>query len=140
MRIHLLRAAVIPLAALICVPAFCQCKPSVDKTYWGGNTNVVFHKSQAQTDLHGLVTDELQKPLKGVLVEVYDHPEIMLQNPSRNRTGQVRLAACVTDGTGNFMLDVPPGHYELRLSKSMDWNVTSVDVTVKKSAVRSKKG
>ena len=75
-----------------------------------------------------------------VLVEVYDHPEIAIKDSSRDRTGQRRVAACMTSSKGLFSLKVLPGSYELRLSKSPEWNVTSVFVTVDSSAPRVRKG
>jgi len=121
--------------------AFCQCIPaSTEKTTWGGNTNVVLKEPRPMRSVQGFVKDRVDKPLTGVLVEVYDHPEIALQNPSPDRTGQKRIAACLTSETGLFSLDVVPGHYELRFSKSGGWNVTSVPVRVTRSAPSSKKG
>jgi hypothetical protein len=76
--------------------------------------------------IHGVVLRGDGKPLGGVLVEVYN--------------GEKRIAGCMTGESGVFALDVPPGHYELRLSKSTEWDVTSMPVRVRKSAAYSKKG
>jgi hypothetical protein len=121
--------------------AFGQCRvASTENTKWGGNRNVVIEEPKPVRSLGGIVRDPTDKPLTGVLVEVYDHPEIVLQNSSRERAGQKRIAACVTSEGGGFSLNVPPGHYELRFSKSSEWNVTSVLVRVTQSAAASKKG
>jgi hypothetical protein len=131
---------VILFALMPGMSALCQCTPtSTEKTTWGGNTNAVMQEPKPMRSIHGIVEDQVDKPLTGVLVEVYDHPEIVLQNPSSDRAGQRRIAACITNETGLFSLDVPPGHYELRLSKSSEWNVTSIPVRVTKSAPSSKK-
>jgi hypothetical protein len=130
---------VVPFALMPTIGAFCQCTPtSTDKTAWGGNINVVLKEPEAMRNVRGIVKDPLDKPMTGVLVEVYDHPEVAVKNPSPDRTGQGRIAACRTGETGMFSLDLEPGKYELRFSKSSGWNVTTVPVEVKKSAPPTK--
>jgi len=122
------------------IPALSQCVPASVETLWGGNENVVIQEARSIRKVRGLVQDSQHTPVSGALVEVYDHPEIVLRNPSRTRTGQSRLAACITGDSGSFSLDVPPGRYELRLSKSAEWDVTSVLLTVRNSPFSSRKG
>jgi hypothetical protein len=90
--------------------------------------------------IHGVVLGGDGKPLGGVLVEVYDHPESLNLDSTQPVVGKKRIAGCITGETGVFAVDVPPGHYELRLSKSTEWDVTSMPVRVRKSAAYSKKG
>jgi Carboxypeptidase regulatory-like domain len=138
-----IRAVAIMLAVVVSpmagIRALGQCTPtSTEKTRWGGNTNVVIEEPEPVRSIRGIVRDPTDKPLTGVLVEVYDHPEIVLQNSSPERAGQKRIAACVTSEGGSFSFNVPPGHYELRFSKSSEWNVTSVPVKITKLAAASK--
>ena len=138
-------ALAIGLAVLFAIvpgmSALGQCKlASAENTKWGGNTNVVLQESKPMRSIRGIVRDPMDKPLTAALVEVYDHPEIVLQDSSPERTGQKRIAACVTSEGGSFAFDVPPGYYELRVSKSSEWNATSVLVQVIKSVAASKKG
>ena len=74
------------------------------------------------------------KPQSGVLVEVYDHPEVIAKDEEgeAKRVGRRRIAACVTDSTGEFEFQVADGRYELRCSKPVEWNCTSVIVQVRK--------
>ena len=121
---------------------YSQCRPdSGEHTRWGGNENVVIRQPQPIKNIRGtVVQDTGSEPFGGVLVEVYDHPETLAKNSSPDRVGQKRIAACVTDETGAFAFEVAPGHYEVRFSKSSEWNVTSVLVLVNKSAPGSRKG
>jgi hypothetical protein len=66
-----------------------------------------------------------------VLVEVFDHPELA-QGGDPTRRGQKRVRACVTQRDGRFSFDLPFGKYELRCSKPVEWNSTSVIVTLSK--------
>jgi hypothetical protein len=72
------------------------------------------------------------KPWAGVLVEIYDHPDVVLRDSSRNRTGQTRIIGCVTDQRGRFAFKLKAGDYELRASNGDSWNVTSVVIRVRK--------
>ncbi|HXX45739.1 MAG TPA: carboxypeptidase-like regulatory domain-containing protein [Candidatus Acidoferrales bacterium] len=140
MRFHTQVLKVVFVLALMAVPANCQCRPTSAGTRWGGNQVVGLKEPKPIKSIHGVALDEAMKPMGGVLVEVYDHPEILIQNFAQGTVGKKRLAACMTDETGVFALDVPPGHYELRLSKSSEWDVLSMPVRVRKSAGYSKKG
>jgi hypothetical protein len=66
-----------------------------------------------------------------VLVEVFGHPELA-QGGDQTRSGQKRLKACVTQRDGRFSFDLPFGKYEVRCSKPVEWNCTSVIVTLSK--------
>jgi hypothetical protein len=77
---------------------------STENTRWGGNTNVVIEEPQPVRSIRGSVRDPMDKPLTGVLVEVYDHPEIVLQDSRPERAGQKRIAACVTSEAGVLRL------------------------------------
>jgi carboxypeptidase family protein len=117
---------VVFILVLMAAPANCQCRPSSAQTRWGGNMKVVMAEPKPVKSIHGVALGQDRKPLDGVLVEVYN--------------GEKRVAGCITGETGVFALDVPPGHYELRLSKSEGWDVTSMPVRVRESAPYSKKG
>jgi hypothetical protein len=125
---------------VIAAPANCQCKPTSAQTKWGGNMKVQMAEPKPVKSIHGVVMGGDGKPLGGVLVEVYDHPESLVWDSTQPTVGKKRIAGCMTGETGVFSLDVPPGHYELRLSKSIEWDVTSMPVRVRKSAAYSKKG
>ncbi len=82
------------------------------------------------------VVRSLDGPLAGVLVEVLDHPELVLKEPHTARTGQRRVAACLTGENGEFTLAVPRGKYELRFSKDGGWNWTSMLIEVSRLSFR----
>jgi hypothetical protein len=75
-------------------------------------------------------------PLEGVLVEVFDHPEVALKGGPRAQGVQHRLSACMTDETGTYELKLPSGKYEIRFSKSGGWQCTSTLVHVRWFAFR----
>lgn len=118
-----------------------QCSPSNNTTIWGGNENVVMDMRNPMGNIRGTVMEDIQshKPLSGVLVEIYNHPEIVQQDSSRNRTGQTRIIGCVTGQNGRFSFKLKSGDYELRASKAPDMNVTSILIRVRKPGFPSTK-
>ncbi|MBC8029251.1 MAG: carboxypeptidase regulatory-like domain-containing protein [Pyrinomonadaceae bacterium] len=125
----------------------CKCSPasSSDRTSWG-HQNVIIKKEEVFKSLRGKVVQESDgKALGGVLVEVYDKPEGLLldwKEREARKAQQRRIAACVTGPDGQFcFLNIPPGKYELRSSRPIEWDPTSLHVTVAprdRRAVRSK--
>jgi hypothetical protein len=112
-----------------------QCRPAPDsrQTAWG-HQNAVRVNSKPLKKLQGTLLLGYGGPevfKEGVLVEVFDHPELALSGDP-NRTGQKRLKACVTSKDGAFSFDLPAGKYELRCSKPVEWNCTSVIVEIDK--------
>lgn len=110
-----------------------QCKPAPDtrKTDWGHQNAVMIHYEPLRT-LTGLVIAGYPGVSEdGVLVEVFDHPELA-QGGDQTRSGQKRLKACVTQRDGRFSFGLPFGKYEVRCSKPAGWNCTSVIVTLRK--------
>ena len=141
MRARLVAAAIICLTApLLAVPALAQCAPATgEKTRWGGNQRLTLTDKRANREIAGIVESFGVAPLAGVLVEVYDHPEAAPQGLPPPESKQTQIAACITGEDGRFSLAVPPGRYEVRFSKSSEWDVTSFVVTVRRSAHRSRK-
>ena len=88
-----------------------------------------------------VIAPDGRSPMRDVLVEVYDHPEVVLTMtlPEAAKV-QHRIAACITNDTGEFSLDVPSGSYEVRFSSSdpMGVECTSVLVKVRRLAFRSR--
>jgi len=129
--------ASVKLATFLCVllgvsyGTLGQCVPTSTLTTYWGSENVVIEPSRPVQSMRGIVTAD--RPLEGVLVEIYDHPEVVRSDDSPGRSGQKRLAACVTTKNGRFSFSLPQGKYELRLSKPVEWNATSVLVEVRKS-------
>jgi Prealbumin-like fold domain len=114
----------------------CKCSqpPPEAKTSWG-HEDVIIKQDQPLRFLHGkIVVRHDEKPLAGVLVEVYDKPEALLLGwkEREDRKGKQRkIAACLTGEDGEFCFDkIPAGEYELRCSKPIEWNCASVYVIV----------
>lgn len=130
----------IPLLCLLGAHVFGECTPSNDATKWGANEDVVMQVRQPMGQAHGSVLEDYRtgKPAPGVLVEVYNHPEVVLEDSSRNRTGQTRIIGCVTDPRGRFSFKLKAGDYELRASNGAGWKVTSVVIRVRKGRVISR--
>lgn len=114
----------------------CKCSqpPPEAKTSWG-QENVIIKQDQPFKFLRGkIVASSGGKPLSGVLVEVYDNPEALLlswKEREVRKDMQRKIAACVTGEDGEFCFDkIPAGKYELRCSKPIEWNCTSVYIIV----------
>ena len=130
----------ISLVCLLAAHAFGDCTPSNESTKWGGNDDVVIEMREAMGQVRGTVLQDYAtgKPGPGVLVEVYNHPEVVLADSSRTRTGQTRIIGCVTDERGRFRFKLKSGEYELRSSNGAGWKVTSVVIRVRKGRVISR--
>ena len=114
----------------------CRCLPAspTDTTSWG-QQNVIIKNDRVVQSLRGIVVGAVnQRPLGGVLVEVYDKPEGLLMDwkeREARKPNQRRVAACVTGADGEFCFSkMPPGKYELRCSKPVEWDSTSAYVIV----------
>lgn len=118
----------------------CKCGPPEpgETTHYGGNETRIFRERRTYKSVRGLVRDENDKPLAGVLVEVFDHPEWILSNYPRSRVEQHRIAACKTGPDGIFCFEnIGSGRYELRASKDISWNPSHVYIVVNR---RSRRG
>ena len=122
----------------------CKCSSVKEQetTRWGGNEVVVRIEKQNHKQVHGTVEDTFLKPVKGALVEIFDHPDYLLDQDApftRNHPEQKRVAACRTSRDGKFCFrSLPPGKYELRSSIDSNWNVTHVYVVVGKKGETKK--
>ena len=130
----------ISLVCLLAAHAFGECAPSNQSTNWDGNENVVMQMREPMGQVHGTVLQDYQtgKLGPGVLVEVYNHPEVVLQDASPKRSGQTRIIGCVTDERGRFAFKLKAGDYELRASDGAGWKVTSVVIKVRKGRLISR--
>ena len=107
-------------------------------TYLGSHVFAVSKHADPVRSVQGVISAaqglEDYGPAEGVLVELFDHPEIASHpdfSPLTPLRGQKRLAACITAKDGRFSFNPPAGKYELRISKPF-YNVVSVIVTVSK--------
>jgi hypothetical protein len=110
-----------------------QCKPAADTrtTDWGHQNVVMIHSEPLRTLTGFVIAGYPGVSKEDVLVEVFGHPELALGGV-QTRSGQKRLKACVTQRDGQFSFDLPFGKYEVRCSKPVEWNCTSVIVTLSK--------
>ena len=131
----------IAMVCLLAAHAFGECTPSNQNTKWGGKDDVVMQVGKPMRQANGSVLEDYRtgKPWPGVLVEVYNHPEVVLRDSARNRTGQTRIIGCVTDRRGRFRFKLKDGDYELRASNGAGWNVTSVVIRVRKGRFISRR-
>lgn len=115
----------------------CKCRRPErdDKTRSGGNEAVVVVPKEHFREVKGIVTIVDEK-VEGALVEVFGQPEYLVgDKPWNERPAQKRLRACVTSADGKFCFkELPPGVYELRISRDQGWDVTHVYVVVNRKA------
>jgi len=109
----------------------CKLAPDTRRTDWGHQNVVIIHSEPLRTLTGFVIAGYPGVSGEDVLVEVFDHPELA-QGGDQTRTGQKRLKACVTQKDGKFSFDLPFGKYEVRCSKPVEWNCTSVIVTLSK--------
>lgn len=120
-----------------------KCKPAPrDQTTFWGKQNIILKETDIFKSIRGRVVVG-GKPLAGVLAEVYNNPEGLLQSVDEReamKSKQRRIAVCVTGGDGEFSFsNVPTGNYELRLSKAGEWDSTSVYIVVNTTHERGMK-
>lgn len=112
----------------------CHAPGKEETTHWGGNEMVVVKEESSYRQLRGTIEMSDGRPLKDDLVEVFDHPDYLLDSSHSRREGpleQKRLAVCRTAADGKFCFrNLPPGKYELRSSLGSGWNVTHVYVVL----------
>lgn len=117
--------------------AVCRCSPVPETQYTFPHHEVgVVEEGKPVAAARGVVVNlGDDDPLGGVLVEVFDHPEVTLAKARASYTGaprQHRVAACLTGKDGRFQFQLPPGRYEIRCSKAGGWRCTSLAVEVKR--------
>ena len=126
----------------------CKCRTPEpnETTHWVGNLETVFRERKAYRVMRGVVVKPNGKPLGDALVEVFTHPEYLLEaapTGKRGRDKQRRVAACKTDADGKFCFTkLPPGRYELRASSDdtmTGWNASQVYVVINPHGRRSKR-
>jgi len=119
------------LTSTTAVLGLCEPAPDTRRTDWGHQNVVIIHSEPLRALTGFVMAGYPEISEEDVLVEVFDHPELA-QGGSQTRTGQKRLKACVTQKDGKFSFDLPFGKYEVRCSKPVEWNCTSVIVTLSK--------
>lgn len=114
---------------------YCQCTtaPESRQTVWGHSPRELRPLKTNQQIKGIVVVDGTDDPLADVLVEVYDRPKLIAKAPfERDKVGRHRLAACITGKAGRFFFELQPGNYELRLSRSAEWDATFLHISVGK--------
>lgn len=112
-----------------------------DTTRQGANQFVIYVEKESYRQLEGTVETNYDRAIENALVEVFDHPDYLLdENPLKNHPDQKRLAACRTAVDGKFCFRaLPSGKYELRSSLDGGWNTTHIYVVVDKRSHQTKK-
>jgi hypothetical protein len=144
----LLVSATALFASLLVGPSVlgdCKCgaPDKGETTRWGGNEMIVVKEESSFRKLEGRVQMSDDRTLENALVEVFDHPDYLLDRSHSRNEGppeQKRLAACRTAKDGKFCFrNLPAGKYELRSSLGSGWNVTHVYVVLDKHSKRDEK-
>ena len=103
----------------------CTCvqAPPGETTHWS-NGEVIMNDNKIYQRLNGVITYPNGSPASGALLEIYDNPENLVRlwkRPESKPIRQRRIATCKTGTDGRFcFVNVPPGKYELRGSKSAE--------------------
>jgi hypothetical protein len=121
----------------------CEVPDKRETTRWGGNEMIVVKEKSSFRKLEGIVEMSGDGPLENALLEVFDHPDYLLDT-SRSRSAgppeQKRPAACLTSKDGKFCFrNLPSGRYELRSSIGSGWNVTHIYVVLDKHSKQVEK-
>ena len=102
----------------------CQCEKALESetTHWGWKQLILRHEAVTKR-IEGKVLDSLSKPMSGVLVEVFNDPDVLFMQPTpsveERRRKQQRVAACKVGHDGRFCFaGLRAGRYELRCSKA----------------------
>jgi protocatechuate 3,4-dioxygenase beta subunit len=98
----------------------CECKKAKeDQTTYGSSTHVTLDERTVK-QIEGQV-NSYGRPIEGVLVEVFTHPDLTANGKQR----QKRVAACLTGKDGQFCFSgIRAGKYELKISKP-EWEFAS---------------
>ena len=102
----------------------CNCRKPITTRATEGEeeTDEARDENRIYKELYGQVADINGKPTAGILVEVYDHPEVVTDESARKRLAageikQRKLASCKTGKEGVFCFEgIEPGKYEVRIS------------------------
>ena len=125
----------IPLQPRCC----CTCElVANDVTTHGGWIREVLEGEHVVSQIRGRTLLNGDIPEEGVLVEVFDNPDVALnQSSGKKKRTQKRVAACITKQEGEFCFrGIHPGKYELRSSKR-ERNTTSVIVVLVREGKRN---
>jgi hypothetical protein len=113
------------------VPTRANCKTADVNQQCLGCAHEIVELEQAKTGstIRGSVI--MIGSTEGVFVEVFTRPENAsplwdIPNPAE----RTRAAACTVGKSGKFRLHLKPGKYELRFSRSSEWNCTYLKVEV----------
>jgi protocatechuate 3,4-dioxygenase beta subunit len=122
------------VAPFVLADCKCHAPDKEETTHWGGNEMIVMKEENSYRQLRGTIEMSDGSLLKDALVEVFDHPDYLLDSSHSRREGppeQKRVAVCRTAADGKFCFrNLPPGKYELRSSLGSGWNVTHVYVVL----------
>ena len=151
-RIALIALLITCFGGTLPVKPTCGCKSAAPNatTRWGGNEWIAYRQTGVFKSIRGQVVMPLAELNNDILVEVFDQPDYLIcewqdRNPNNCTTtppaNQRRIAACATGKDGQFCFtNLPPGNYELRISKNGEWSPThvyvSVDPTNRKSTAK----
>jgi|HubBroStandDraft_6_1064221.scaffolds.fasta_scaffold133564_2 hypothetical protein len=113
----------------------CDCRgvTNGETTHWGGNRRIEMEYKIDLKVMRGGV-ESGQKPIQGVLMEVFANTESSLPDPSngnQENLSRSRVAACRTGADGKFCFrHLASGKYQLRSSIGSGWDVTFVNCVV----------
>lgn len=115
-----------------------------ETTHWEGNQHPIAFEEKPYRKLFGVVEFPGGGPIKGVLVEVFTHPEDTPQwmsDVTEGKSKQRKVAACRTGTDGKFWFsNLAPGRYEVRLSYGSYDPTTVFDVMSVIVEIDPKKG
>jgi hypothetical protein len=110
---------------------FCTTAGEKQCTQWGHMRGFSDRRSIPIKDIKGRVFAPVDRPLDGVLVEIYEFTstDSMPLESYQILDCSKRKAACITNEKGRFFFKLPSGIYEVRASKD-GWCTPSVLITI----------
>ena len=114
-----------PLATSSGGPCRCRPVPATETTRRGGNETITVKIEKVHRALAGVVRLNDDEPFADTLVEVFKHVEDDRRKKPR------RVDACLTAEDGKYCFGfLPPGKYEVRVSRENGFNITHLYVEV----------
>lgn len=96
-----------------------------------GHRWIVLAHGPTVRQIQGIV-ELYDAPMDGMVVELYDNPEVMLTDKPLKIIKQQKIASVTTDRNGKFKFkNIRSGKYELRVAPDVNTGINTLSIIVK---------